>query len=49
MTQAGRGEGFANDFVWRCIGAAVFLLLHRIIDGNMFDGGYYGLIQPEAM
>eukprot|EP00419_Tripos_fusus_P011115 CAMPEP_0172656664 /NCGR_PEP_ID=MMETSP1074-20121228/1513_1 /TAXON_ID=2916 /ORGANISM="Ceratium fusus, Strain PA161109" /LENGTH=265 /DNA_ID=CAMNT_0013471541 /DNA_START=49 /DNA_END=846 /DNA_ORIENTATION=+ len=49
LSGARQSTGFASDFVWRCIETAVFFLLHRLIGGNMFEGRYYGLIQPEAM
>jgi hypothetical protein len=44
-----QSTGFASDFAWRCVETAVFFLLHRLIGGNMLQGKYYGLLQPEAM
>jgi len=44
-----QSTGFASDFIWRCSETAVFFTLHRLLGGNMLQGKYYGLLQPEAM
>jgi len=39
----------ASDCIGRCLETAAFFGLHRIYGGNMIQGQFYGLIQPEGM
>jgi len=39
----------ASDFIGRSVETLVFFGLHRIYGGNLVQGQFYGLIQPEGM